>query len=47
MVLDTVSQSQAWERMLSQNAIQLTLCIKEPAESQKTETEGGETSLVS
>ena len=32
------SQSWAWEIMLSQNAMQLTLPIKEPAEAEKDET---------
>ena len=35
------SQSQAWEMMLFQNAMQLTLLIKEPAEAQKDKTGGG------
>ena len=39
------SQLQAWEMMLSQSPMQLTLPIKEPAEDQSRETEV-ETSLV-
>ena len=34
------SQSQAWEAMISQNTMQLTFPIKDPAEAQK-ETGGG------
>ena len=33
--------SQAWEVMLSQNAMQLTFPIKEPAEAKKDEMGGG------
>ena len=35
------SWSQAWEMMLSQNAMQLTLPVKEPAEALKDEREEG------
>ena len=35
------SQSQAWEMMLSQNVMQQTLPIKDPAEALKREIGGG------
>ena len=35
------SQSQAWEIMLSENAMYLTLPIYKPTEDQKREKEGG------
>ena len=35
------SQSQTWEVMLSQYAMQLTIPVKEPAEGQKEEMGGG------
>ena len=41
MLCASQSQAQAWEMMLSQNAMQLTLPIKEPAEAQKKEMGGG------
>ena len=35
------SQLQAWKMMLSQNAMQLTLSYKKPAEAQEIEMGGG------